>query len=596
MAAVAGFGALVEQQRLEGTIARIRWGAVALTLVLGPTFPSLSAAAVVGLGVAVAAYNLLVLRLSARAATVESHRRIGWIAFGADLVALAVAMFLFSSDPYWTTFFIGTLVIIGGAFRFGTAGAWTSAIVLTVAYVAITIFRARYFGIPIEPQRSLFHLSVFGLTALLIDRVLSDVGTMRGEREDLIRVLERRIGEDAALATALRVVARGPRRAPVPDVLEACRGVFHFDRATVFVEDLEGGAYKTVHRIAAPDDIPAPQLRLGEGLVGSALATGRTILLGNVLDDPRYRRRPEGEHPRSLIIVPLYIRGRATAALSLSRSRPDAFGPDDVRLAEIIGGLIAQVIENERLFAEASEAEALREMDQLKDEFLAAVSHDLRTPLTVISGSLELLAKDAPASERATRLIDQAERHVRRLQRMVEDLLTLAQLQEARIELEREFISPGALLADVALTHEPVAATRSQTIRVVSEEGLPPILVDRRRMAQVLGDLVDNASRYSPDGTAIELRAEHDGSGARLAVVDEGPGVPVEERERVFDKFYRGVRTRARTKGTGLGLAIARNLVEMHGGRIRVEDAPRRGARFVVTIPHESVPALAVAK
>jgi signal transduction histidine kinase len=594
---VPGFGALVEQQRLESTIARIRWGAVVLALVLGPTLPNLSLPAVIGLGLAVAAYNVLVLRLSARAATLDQHRRIGEVAFGADLVALSVAMLLFSVDPYWTTFFIGTLVIIGGAFRFGTSGAYTSAVVLAVAYVGITIFRARAFGIPIEPQRSLFHLSVFGLTALLIDRVLRDVQTMRAEREDLIRVLERRIGEDAALGTALRVVARGPRRAPVPEVLEACRGVFQFDRATVFVEDLEAGEYGVMHRLTTTsDDLPAPRLRLGEGLVGSALASGRTILLGNVLEDPRYRRRAEGDHPRSLIIVPLYIRGRATAALSLSRSRPDAFGPDDVRLAEIIGGLIAQVIENERLFAEASEAEALREMDRLKDEFLAAVSHDLRTPLTVIGGSLELLAKDEARSDRSARLIDQAERHVRRLQRMVEDLLTLAQLQEARIELEREFISPGALLADVALSHGPLAATKKQSISVVCGDGLPPILVDRRRMAQALGDLVENASRYSPDGTVIELRAEPDGKGVRLAVADEGPGVPAEERQRVFDKFYRGARTKSQTRGTGLGLAIARSLVEMHGGRIWVEDGAGRGARFVVTVPHESVPAEALAE
>src|SRR6185369_7004461 len=102
-------------------------------------------------------------------------------------------------------------------------------------------------------------------------------------------------------------------------------------------------------RLSAPDDLPAPRLRLGEGLVGSALASGRSIVLGNVLDDPRYHRRAGADLPRSLIIVPLYVRGHATVALSLSRSRPDAFGPDDVRLAEIIGGFIAQVIENERL-------------------------------------------------------------------------------------------------------------------------------------------------------------------------------------------------------------------------------------------------------
>lgn len=224
-----GYGLLAEQQRLERTIGWIRWGAVALAILLGPQFPSLSPPAVAVLGLAVATYNVLFLRASARAASLEDHRRVAEVTFGADLVALSAAMLLFSVDPYWTTFFIGTLVIIGGAFRFGSGGAYTSTLVLSIAYIGITVFRARAFDIAIEPQRAAFHLSVFVLTALLIDRILRDDRQVRSEREELIRLLERRIAEDAAVHAALRVVARGPGRAPVPEVLEAFRGVFHFD-------------------------------------------------------------------------------------------------------------------------------------------------------------------------------------------------------------------------------------------------------------------------------------------------------------------------------------------------------------------------------
>jgi signal transduction histidine kinase len=436
---------LVEQKRLETTISRVRWGAVALALVLGPLFPNLSGVAVIALGVAVAVYNVVALRASARAASLAAHRRIAEITFGADLVAVCAAMFLFSVDPYWTTFFIGTLVIIGGAFRFGSAGAYTSMVVLSFAYAAISAFRASAFGIPIEPQRAAFHLSVFALTALLIDRVIRDAHQMRGEREGLIAALER------------------------------------------------------------------------------------------------------------------------------------------------------QISENERLFAEASEARALRELDRLKDEFLAAVSHDLRTPLTVIAGSLELMERRGELSDDQRRLVDQAERHVRRLQRNVEDLLTLAQLQEAKIALERQFLEPAALLAEIAVTHDPVVSAKRQRIAVACEPSLPPVLVDRRRIAQAVGNLVENASRYAPEGTAIELRAERDGEGVRFAVADQGPGVPAAERERVFDKFFRGERTKG-TSGTGLGLAIARTLVELHGGRIHVEERAGGGARFVVSVPHERVPAEAAAR
>ncbi|MBI2772934.1 MAG: GAF domain-containing protein [Chloroflexi bacterium] len=590
-----GGGLLGEQQRLERTIGRIRWGAVALLVLLGPQFPNLSAVAVFGLGVVVAAYNVGVLRASARAASVERHKRVTLAAFAADLAALSVAMLLFSVDPYWTTFFIGSLVITGGAFRFGASGAWSSAVVLSAGYIAISAFRSIAFALPFEPQRMAFHLSVFALTALLMDRVVRDAARIRAEREDLIGQLERRVAEDAAVGEALRVVARGPGRALVPAVLEASRAVFQFDRATVFMTDEVLGEYVVAHRVAPGAAPPTPRMRVGEGLVGAAFATGRPLLVRNVLEHPRYIRRSSDEEARSVILVPLSIGGRQVAALSLSRALPRAFSEVDLRLAQTVGGLIAQVIENERLFAEASEAKVLRDLDQLKDEFLAAVSHDLRTPLTVISGSLELLARQTgEAQPGAQRLISQAERHVQRLQRNVEDLLDLAQLQEARIELEREFLSAGEVLGEVATTHEPITAAKGQSITIQCEDGLPLVLVDRRRMQQVLGNLTQNASRYSPEGSAIELRAERAGDGVRFAVVDEGPGIPATERERVFDKFYRGERARGTTSGTGLGLAIAQTLVGLHGGRIWVEDAARGGARFVVEMPHEPAPVRAV--
>ncbi|MDE3112488.1 MAG: hypothetical protein KGN00_12965 [Chloroflexota bacterium] len=433
---------LAEQRELERTIVRIRWGAVALILLLGPLFPSLSLGAVVGLGIVVGAYNVGIARLSAAAADVAAHRRVAMLGFAADLAATCVAMLLFSNEPYWTTFVVAPLVIIGAAFRFGGVGAYVSAAVLGAAYVAISVIRLEAFGLELAPQRVLFHLAVFALSARLVDRVDRDIREARAEREALIGSLQR------------------------------------------------------------------------------------------------------------------------------------------------------QIAENERLFAEASEAKALRELDRLKDEFLAAVSHELRTPLTVISGSLELLAREGERlSPQASRLIERAEAHTRRLDRSVEDLLELAQLQEARIELQKEFVAPRELLADAAATHEPLASARRQRVVVTCADDVPPILVDRRRMQQIVGNLLQNATRYAPEGTAIEARVDRTPDAARISVSDHGPGVPAAERERIFDKFYRGERTKTTTSGSGLGLAIARTLVELHGGRIRVEDAPAGGARFVVEIPYEAVSA-----
>jgi len=580
-------GLLREAQRVERTIARIRWGAAVLELLLGPFFSNLWLPGVFLLGAAIVAYGVVVLRASGRATSLERHRGIAAISYACDLTVLVVAMFLFSSDPGWVTYLIAMVVIITGAFRFGTIGAWSAAAVSSVGYLAIAAFRTAAFGFVTPPERAIFIVAVFGLTALLLDRGLRELRQLRDEREGLITGLQRRVAEDAALEQVMRIVAGIPSAdAIVPAVLRASRDVLRFDRATVFVADEELGEYRPLYRLAASaaaEAHPAPRLRLGEGLLGAAMAGDSTLLVRNLLTDPRYVSVRPNEEPRSVVLVPLRVRGRSVAVFSLSRSLPDAFGADDVRLAETVAGLVAQVLENDRLFAEASQAEALRAADKLKDEFLATISHELRTPLTVIGGSLELLAQGRASD--TEQLIAQARRHVERLDRTVQDLLDLAHLQETQIELEREYISPGLLLNDAAAAHKVLAAQRGQGI-AVDDDGAPPLaFVDRRRMQQILGNLVANAVRYAPERSTITLGAEADGGRLRLTVSDEGTPIPAAERERLFDKFYRRPAHRDAPGGSGLGLAIAKTLAELHGGTVLVEDHAPTGNTFVVELP-----------
>ncbi|HUQ16524.1 MAG TPA: ATP-binding protein [Candidatus Saccharimonadales bacterium] len=578
---------LVEAQQVERAIARVRWGAAALAIVLGPSFPNFSVAGVYSLGVFIVAYNLATLWTSARARGVASHRRVAAAAFAGDLGALSVAMLLFSTDPLWTTFFLGTVVITAGAFRFGTVGTFSATAVVSAAYLAISVFRAASFGFPFEPERVLFHLSIFALTALLLDRSLRDARELRGEREDLIVRLERRVREDEALAAVMRIVAQVPSaNAVVPAVLEASREVFRFDRATVFVADDTVGEYRVLFRLASDTGaqaVPPPRLRLGEGLIGAAIAEERALLVPNVLDDPRYLSPLPNEAPRSVILVPLQVGGRPVAVFSLSRALPDTFGADDLRLAETVAGLIAQVLENDRLFAEASEVEALRVTDRMKDEFLASVSHELRTPLTVIGGSLELLAAGRP--ENAERLITQARRNVDRLQYAVQELLELAELQQTRIELASEYVSCESLFSEAAGAVEVAAERRGQRIVIEVAPALPDLSVDRRRMQQVLGNLVMNAVRYGPADSTITLRAVAGDGVVRLSTIDEGAPIPTAEQDRLFDRFYRRPAHRDVQGGTGLGLAIAKTLVQLHGGTLAIRTGDPTGNEFIVELP-----------
>jgi signal transduction histidine kinase len=580
-------GLLLEAQRVERTIARIRWGAAAIDFLLGPFFSSLWLPGVFLLGAALVVYGALVLRASARAMSIERHRGIAAISFACDLAVLVAAMFLFSSDPGWITYLVATVVIITGAFRFGAIGAWSAAAVSSVGYLAVAVFRQIVFGFETPAEHALFTLSVFGLAAVLLDRGLRELRQLRDEREGLIAGLQRRVAEDAALEQVMRIVAGVPSAdAIVPAVLRASRDVLRFDRATVFVADEELGEYRPRYRLAAneaAEAVPQPRFRLGEGLLDAAMRSESTLLVRNVLADPRYTAGGPDEQPRSLVLVPLRVRGHAVAAFSLSRALPDVFGADDVRLAETVAGLIAQVLENDRLFAEASQAEALRAADKLKDEFLATISHELRTPITVIGGSLELLAQGREHD--TDQLIAQARRHVERLDRTVQDLLDLAHLQETRVELEREYVSPGVLLNDAAAAHAILAAQRGQGFAVV-DDGAPPLAyVDRRRMQQILGNLVVNAVRYAPEKSTITLAAAAGGGRLRLTVTDEGTPIPTAERERLFDKFYRRPAHRDAPGGSGLGLAIAKSLAELHGGTVLVEDHAPTGNTFVVELP-----------
>lgn len=580
-------GLLIEAKRVERTIARIRWGAAALDILLGPFFPNLWPPGVFLLGVAILGYGVLVLRASSRSASLAAHRRIASLSFACDLSVLVIAMFLFSSDPEWSTFFIAMVVIITGAFRFGTVGTWSATVVGSVAYVAIATFRQLQFGYPTPPERALFTVSVFVLAAVLLDRGLRELRQLRDEREQLITQLQRRVAEDAALEQVMRIVAGIPSAdAIIPAVLRASRDVLRFDRATVFVVDEESGEYRPLYRLAADahaEAAPPPRLKLGEGLLGAAMRSESSLLVRDLLKDPRYVSVRAGEQPRAVILVPLRVRGRAVAVFSLSRALPDAFGADDLRLAETVAGLIAQVLENGRLFAEASQAEALRAADKLKDEFLATISHELRTPLTVIGGSLELMAQRRGGD--TEQLIAQARRHVERLGRTVQDLLDLAHLQETRIELEREYVSPGVLLHDAASAHAVLASQRGQEIAVDDTEAPPLAFVDRRRMGQILANLVANAVRYAPEKSTITLSASAGDGKLRLMVSDTGTAIPLAERERLFDKFYRRPAHRDVPGGSGLGLAIAKTLAELHGGTVLVEDHVPEGNTFVVELP-----------
>lgn len=396
--------ASAELLEFERTFNRTRLVGVVLALVLGPFFPNLGVAFVVLFGAMLLAQFVFVAVLVRQGVLGRQPDRVAWLIFGIDLLNISFGVLVFSADPNWTTFIVLPLVIIAGAFRFGMLGAIASALAMSVAYVATAFYRAQAFGYQTEPQRAIFHVSIFLLTGFLV-------------------------------------------------------------------------------------------------------------------------------------------------------------------------------------FSLVRELASLREVDRAKSEFMATMSHDFRSPLTVVRGVLELLLSERPGAlnERQRELAGRAERNVHRLEEFAEDVLEMARIEQGVVTLEVEEVDMSALLREVVDDHRALGEARRQTIALHTDERLT-VAGDPSRIRQIVSNLLSNAVKYAPGGSPITVSAARDGAAVRVRVSDRGPGVPRDDRERIFEPFTRGRRA-GDTAGVGLGLSIARSFAELHRGSLRYEDVPDGGAAFVLSLP-----------
>lgn len=247
-------------------------------------------------------------------------------------------------------------------------------------------------------------------------------------------------------------------------------------------------------------------------------------------------------------------------------------------------------------FERASEAEALKRSERLKSALLDAVTHDIRTPLTSIKASATLLLEDREATEEVEKLApDEQTAMLRvithgadRLDRFVEGIVDLARIEAGDLKLNRNWGAVEDIIEAALAQAEPLI--RQHRIRIAVENELPVVRVDARAVAEVIYTLIDNAAKYSPGNTLISIEGKRVADDiVEIAVEDEGPGIPVRLREKVFERLYRGHSNGGSGEligGIGMGLAIAKGIVEAHSGHIWIENGPEgRGARVVFTVP-----------
>jgi len=263
--------------------------------------------------------------------------------------------------------------------------------------------------------------------------------------------------------------------------------------------------------------------------------------------------------------------------------------PEQFHLLETFAGQLALALERSQLAEQAQQASIDAETEGLRNALLASISHDLRTPLAVIAGASSSLAEkgDRMSAEERRALAGSIYEQSREMGKLVTNVLEMTRLEADGIALDRDWHAMSEITGSVL--HRLRERLASHTVRIELPSELPLVRVDATLVEQVLANLLENAAKYTPPGTAISLQAEQRGGELLVSVEDAGPGLPPGEPERLFAKFHRG-NTEGTVGGAGLGLAICRAVVRLHGGRIWAERRPEGGAAFRFTLPVEQAP------
>ncbi len=335
--------------------------------------------------------------------------------------------------------------------------------------------------------------------------------------------------------------------------------------------------------------------------VEESLMRGEAVVLD--LTEPPYNARPNPYGNGTLLLAPMYLGGKLVGVIALDHGRArHTYHEDEIELARAVARLTALVIERERLLRERAQAQAtelaLRDANRRMDEFLSIASHELRTPLTTIKANVQLAHRrlssivDLPPDEMAARiapliaLMARAERQATLLNRLVGDLLDVARIRSGKLELRLERCYLAAIVRDAV--HEQRLNNPGRKIGLTAPNEPVPIHADADRIGQVVTNYLTNAIKYSREDRPIEVTLDVAGGQARVAVRDEGPGLPPRERKLVWDRFHRAPGVEVVTGsgvGLGLGLHISKTIIERHKGTVGVDSAVGHGSTFWFRLP-----------
>jgi signal transduction histidine kinase len=499
-----------------------------------------------------------------------------------------IAVFSYQTGEPWRALYL--IPVAAAALRFGLVGGLIGGIVMTGSTILID-----HLGPGLQWRTAFARVLVGVLSGLVIGRLRDTLGAERLRAESRAAEAERLRDELGHRVDVLETANRCARALGSSLELDEAfgafirelRGLVPFERTAIVLVENETATTMATAGVGAMEIFPPGNAGPIKGSVLERVLDGHIVVRRDLTE----REYPEDElllalGLRSELVTPLLLGARPIGMLTLSRVHTDAFSEDEIELVSLLGRLVATAVQNIRAYeAERRRVEELARLSQLRADFVSLVSHELRSPMAAVIGAARTLQDrwrmlSADQRESFLALIGD---ETSRLAELVGDVLDTSRIEAGTFSYRFEEVDLARLVDEAVeaaeLAQQDVAVTASIRGR------LPAIRGDRARLRQVLGNLIENAVKYSPEGGEVRVSAAAGNGAVQIDVRDSGPGIPRDQQKRIFEKFGRVDVPGASKPGTGLGLFIARSIAEAHGGSLDVASGLEPGAVFTLTLP-----------
>jgi signal transduction histidine kinase len=587
----------VQRLRAERWLCWVRIGAVPFaafqTAITGPYPPGHEAWSWVTTGV-LGAGAAVFYRLAGRDLSPRSLARIGAAALAFDTVVVSSFVLDLNFQSSTPIRQVLILVLIEAAFRWGIAGGLGFVAANVPVLVAYEWLRHDYFNQRYHYDNVTLQVGVEVMMALivgwLVQRLRSEA-SLAVERATEAEHFRDELGRRADLLEAANRCARAlgsslELEEAFGAFIRELRGLIPFDRTAIVLAGPDHMQVMATAGVGA-DQVLQPGTMMPSGaLIEDVMRTGETVYRRD-LSEVQY---PEEEQLielglRSRIVSPLLLGARPIGILAILRSRPEAFEPDEIELATLLGRLVATGVQNIRAYeAERETVEELRRLSALRADFVSLVSHELRSPMAAVIGAARTLQErwQELSPEQRSSFLALIGDETSRLATLIGDVLDTSRIEAGTFTYAFTDVDLRELVRDTVA----MIGLGQDEIEVVAKtpDAVPSVRADRERLKQVLMNLVENAVKYSSPGAEVEVSAWSENGRVCVTVTDNGPGIAREQQGLIFEKFGRA-NVGGGKPGTGLGLFIARSIAEAHGGTLDVRSAPGKGAAFTLELP-----------